>query len=546
MKHKNIIQTGGLFLVTGFILITLSWYYTYPIYISSIDEVTFSQFFALLWPGLLFSLIGIFLIGYYSSRKIIQATCCCLCPILLYITTFFFSYISSSDCGNARSIFLVFQKVGINSHIISYFEFPHYFVLNEILHQTCGVNEKGVALISFILYGILLALFLYLIFSKLMGQKYNQLSFLLVIIYFIGMFSFLNYQWAPQTLALVYFFLLIFVSIYLLSEPLTIVWKCLTILIFLSLTLTHSFIPLVFLLFFGILTIKKRYLLQLLLFMISIYLFITIYFTMIHLEMYIETFRQSIQGFGGDYTAFVSKSFREPEDAMSQIISNINRIRIPLVWIIALCGTVLLFLKRKIEFFLIALSIAGGAYLTVGIFYSILGLRTFQILFIPMTIGFTFFIFKWKKLTLFVILVILILAVFGPMRMAYNETQFQTDEEANACNFLANNITVAGVPRIAVNQVDYGYFKNVYIFLRNNTSPIIIRPGEKGFFNIFNRSMNYREYVIYNPNLGKEILNIGMTKGQLFILLRDLMFNNKIYDCGKTYIVNGILPKTKH
>jgi hypothetical protein len=737
MKNKNIIQIGVLFFLIGVILITISWHYTYPIHISKINETYFSQFYPSLWPGIIFSLIGIFLVGYYSKNRFIQVVSCCLSPILLYITPFFYSYISSSDSGNVRSMFLVFQKLSMNPHIesyfnfpgyVSYFEFPTYFVSNEILNQTVGVNEKGVALISLILYGILLALFLYLIFAKLIDQKYSQLSCLLVIIYLVGMFSFLNYQWVPQTLALVYFFLLIYIAMYLYSDSLAVEWKFLTMLIFLCFIFTHPIIPAVFLLFFGVLTIKNRYLGQVFLLMVSLYISVTIIFTVTHYEIYIETLKQSIQGFGGEYTTAVSKSFKEPEDAVSQLISNINRIRIPLVWGIAAGGTLLLFLKRKIGFLLIALGLAGGVYLAAGIFYSILGLRTFQVLFIPMTVGFTFFIIKWKKLTLFAIFVILILAVFGPMRMAYNETQFQTDGEANACNFLANNINTSGVPRMAVNQVDYGYFVNVYAYLIRNTAgrpltvykvtsdwhemsvnystkpskattasdsenvpgsvgkwmswdltkdaqqyvdnpgsnfgweiideanwgkdnvpspyfyskehvipeplfiphldvklangtelppfyptddtyitnnspseingdhkilttrnrygagsdkwecdilikfnlsskippstligsaslnlfyydyghtfPTIRRPGEAEFLQIFNTSIKKKEYIIYNTNLGKEILNFGITKDQLPNLLKEIMTNNnKIYDCGETFIINGDLPE---
>jgi hypothetical protein len=145
---------------------------------------------------------------------------------------------------------------------------------------------------------------------------------------------------------------------------------------------------------------------------------------------------------------------------------------------------------------------------------------------------------KWKKLTVVGIIVILILAIFGPIRMAYNQTQFQTDEETNACNFLANNAVAEKVPRLAVNQVGYGYFTNTYIYLKK-ISPIVIRPGELDFFNIFNRTMNKKDYVVYNPNLGKEILNIGITKNQLLMLLMEMKVNNKIYDSGETFILNG-------
>jgi hypothetical protein len=124
------------------------------------------------------------------------------------------------------------------------------------------------------------------------------------------------------------------------------------------------------------------------------------------------------------------------------------------------------------------------------------------------------------------------------MRIAYNNTQFQTDEEAITCNFLANNIASKEIPKIATDQVNYGYTKNIYSYLKNSF-PTIFRPGEVEFLNVFNSTMDKREYVIYNTNLGKEIVENEMKQDQFSILFKRIMFNNKIYDCGQTFIING-------
>jgi len=543
MRNSNITQIGGILFFIGIILVIISWYYTYPVYLSSIDDITFFQFYPSLWPGITLGLLGLFLMGYCCKHKIIMAICASLFPLLLYTYAFFFSYLTSSDCGAARGMFQVFKKTGINSEVIPYFEFPTYFSLNEIIHQIVGVNDTGIAVISFILYGALLGLFLYLFFVNLKKLHYNQLMpLLLVIIYFIGMFSFLNYQWAPQTLALVYFSLLILILTYLLLDSPKIQWKFIIILFFISLLFTHAFIPVIFLSFFGILTFKKRYLLQTFLAILSIYLFVTIFYTTTHLHIYIVTFQQSIIDLGKEYATSLSISLKEPEGILSQIISFSNRLIVPMIWILGIIGTAILFFKRKIDFVLIALGLAGGIYLSVGVFYSVLGLRAAQILLIPLTIGFIFFISKWKKPTTAFIIVILVLAVFGPMRMAYDNTHFQTDEEANACNFLSIDIRNETNPSIAIDQVDFGYFTNKHMYLEA-TSVLAIRPGSSGFLNIFNGSLNQNEFILYNSNLGKEILVYILTKEQLDSRLRQVMDNNKVYDCGNTFIINGINTK---
>lgn len=308
--------------------------------------------FIFLWPGLIFSFIGLFILGYYCKSNIVKAFCSSIFPPLLYIPKYFYSYLSSSDCGVARGNFQIFHIVGINSERIPYFEFPVSFSLNEIIHQTTGLDEKGIAVISFTMYGILLGLFLFLFFLNLKRQNNNQLiPFLLVIIYFIGIYPFLNYQWVPQTLAIVFFFLLILISIYLVSDLAETKWKIMLILVFILLAFTHPFISIFFILFFGFLTLKRRYLSQILLAIIFIYLVITLFYTTINFLTYIKIFENFTQQIGREYSVLISKSLGEPEGIISQFISLFNRMVIPMIWIISIIGTVVLFLKKENRFY---------------------------------------------------------------------------------------------------------------------------------------------------------------------------------------------------
>jgi len=545
MKIKNIIQIGGILFFIGCIFILISWLFTYPVYTSDINQITFSQFFPLLWLGIAISLLSVFLITYYCQSKIVKALFCSTIPLILYIPAFFYSYLSGPDSGAVRGMFLIFQKTGINPKIINYFEFPNFFSLNEIIRQTVGINEKGIAFLSFAVYGILLSLFLYLIFCNLKKlSNYQIIPSLLVMIYFIGMYTLIHYQWVPQTLALVYFLILIFISYYLLSDISQTKWKIILIVIFTSLVFTHAFIPVMFLIFFGTIIYKKKNLFPTFSAILSIFLIFTFYCATANAHLYIGTFKQSIQGFGGEYTTYASNQFRKIGEItiFDQILSIINGIRLPLVWIFVSIGSLMLFIKRKMNILLIALGVAGGVYMATGALFSVLGLRAAQILFIPLTTGLIFFISKWRKPTIAFVVVILILAVFGPMRSAYDQTQFQMDEEAEACNFLSNNIKNVTNPKVAVDQVNWGYFTNKLAYLKNvNTNTMAIRPPSKGFLNVFNNSLNQNYYILYNSNLGKEILQDLMTKENLTDTLEKVMKNNKIYDSGTTIILNGIL-----
>ncbi len=552
MKDENKIKIGGILFFIGLMLIIISWYRTFPIYLSSINDITFSQFYPSLWPGITLCSIGLFFVAYYCKSKIIVAACSACFPLLLYVCAFFFPYLASSDSGAARGMFQVFHKTGMNSGVISYFQFPAYFNLNEIIHQIVGVDEKGIAVLSFVLYGILLGLFLFLFFVNMKKLYYNQLvPFLLVFVFFIGMFSFLNYQWVPQTLALVYLFLLLFISTFVFLESPKIHWKFtfIFILIFISLLFTHAFIPVIFLSFFGILTLKKRNFRDIFIIIFSIYIVYTIYYAYLYFPLYIETFSSALKEIGTEYTTTLSQSVKGSVDILSQIISFANRITIPMVWMIGVLGFVVLFFKRKIDFVFISLGVAGGIYLAVGLAFSVLGLRAAQILFIPITIGFMFFVSKWKKPTIAIVVVVLVLSVFGPMRMAYNQTQFQTDGEVSGCNFFIDKTIKSPVQNtIIIDQMDWGYFSNKYEYFRNISKvdsklfTYPVRPGESGFSDhFFNDSKNSNSlYMLYNSNLGKEIYLSGFSKEEIS---SRIIVNNKVYDCGSTFIINGLPNK---
>jgi hypothetical protein len=544
MKNVNLVKIGGILFFIGIICIIYSWIASYPISMPSIEENIFYKFDLTLWPGIILSSIGLFSLSYFGKNTLMKVMSASFFPLILYLPAFFFSYIPLSDSGNARGMFLIFNKIGINPHAIPYFEFPSYFSLNEIIHEILGVDEKGVALLSFILYGALIGLFLYLFFSNLnKTQEIQTFPYLLVMIYFIGMFSYLNYQWVPQTLALVYFFLLLYISTYMLFDPVKIKWKFLFIILFVPLIFSHAFLPVIFIIFFGFLTFKRRFLLPILMVIISIFVVVTIYLTVIHFQLYVVTFEQSIKGFGGDYARSVSNAFKPPSDIIDQIISLANRITIPMIWVIAALGTALLFLKRKIHYLLLSLGIVGAVYLGAGFIYPVLGMRATQILFIPLTIGFMYFIIKWKKPTVALIVIILVLAVFGPMRTAYNFTQFQSDEEASACDLLSTNIENFTSTQIALDQVNWGYLTSKNMYLKNlHSTDYAIRPGSRDF-KFFTKSLTQKEYIFYNTNLGKEMLEFVMTKKQLYTVLYDFNLNNKIFDSGITTIINGLPRK---
>lgn len=533
MKSSHISCIGAILLCIGFILQLWSWHLSYPIYIPRLDEITFTQFYPLIWPGIALSLIGLFLTGYYSKRKSVKVACASLFPILIYSYALYFSFISSSDSGNVKGMFEIFHQTGINSGVVSYFQYPIYFTLNEMTDQILGVGVNGIAALFFILFGLLLGAYLYLFLTKITKANPHPIAFLAIPLYFSGLFGFLNYQWVPQTIALVFVFMLLIIF-----NKNKFEYKIISIILFTTLVFTHAIIPVIFLVFFGIYVVKKKELRNSFILMLSIFAAVLIYYTTFYFPVIVETFTESIHGFGGEYTATVTGSLKEPLSPTLQFISNINRIRMPLIWIAVTLGCFIAFIKKKLSSEAIILGITGIFYLGIGMFYSVLGLRALQFVFVPLVIGIGLYIEKWKKLTITATIIILILSVFGPMGASYEQTQFQVYEEETACDFLATTLANNKLNRVAIGQVNWGYFMGAYKYL-NGEIPRAIRSGKTEFYNIFNVSMEKNEYVLYNSNLGNEIISRGIPREEVKSITEGNILNNKIYESGKTLILTG-------
>jgi len=539
LKHNQISYIGEILFFIGLISILISWHFTYPVYMPEVDELIFNQFHLLIWPGMILSLLGSFFAGYYSERKIVRILNASIFPIILLVYVFYFSYVPSSDCGNVKGMFEVFHYTGINPAVESYFHYPIFFTLNEMTSQILGFNANNLAVIYFTLFGFLIALYIYLFIFKTTKNDIYKIAFFAASLYFIAIFNYINYQWVPQTLALIFFLMLLLLFDRKKSE-----YKFLSIIIFTVLVFTHLFIPAIYLLFIGIYAIKKKELRNSFLLMGCIYSAVLIYNASFFLPDLIEAFRESIYGFGKEYTINFSRSLMEPKGFLSQIISIVNRIRIPLIWIVLSTGFFVWFIKRKISLPAIALTLTGGIYFGIGMFYSVLGTRSLQIMFIPLVIGIGFFFSKWKKLTLLFITIMIILSIFGPMRYVYDGYQFQLNEEENACNFLAKNIQTEKLTKLAMGNINFGYFtqKFSYINIDNNNYNYnnlqVFTPRNSEFYNVFNDSMKENKYVLYNSNLEKEI-TLNALDMEVYIIKKNILYNNKIYICDKTYVFAG-------
>ncbi len=555
MKAHQISLMGAILFFLGLPLLILSWYNTYPIHIGTLDSLTFTQFSPLIWPGIIMTSLGLFITGYFSPRNSVKALCAAIFPVSLYSYVLYFNGTATSDIGNAKSMFDVFHMIGINpsynvvsgsssSQAFYYFNYPSFFTFNEATAQLTGMDANSIAMVLFALFGVLLGLFSYLFLFRTTKYIGNQVALVGVFLYFTLSFSFLNYQWVPQTLALIFFFLLLILIT--LEET---KYKILTLVIFIALIFTHLFIPIIFLVFFGLYSIKKRNSFRLFIILTCLYAAILAYYTYYFIPQLRDTFIDVIYGFD-EYRYTLAQSFKNTSpNFFDQFISNVNRVRVPItIGVLALGFAVGLF-RKKIHYIILVLGIVGGLYLVVGLVYPVLGLRALQVLILALVVGIGFIILpaKLKKPTMLLVTILVVLSIFGPLRFCYDQTQFILDEEETSCRFLSTSIPSEKISYTGVDQVVWGYLSNIAEF-NHRGEMIKYRPSNVKFYNIFNTTMKSNNYIIYNSNLGKELRDAAVNEKIVYErvirdyrqnILKTILLNNKIYSCGETYIITG-------
>ena len=105
---------------------------------------------------------------------------------------------------------------------------------------------------------------------------------------------------------------------------------------------------------------------------------------------------------------------------LGETVSLVNRIIVPLTWLVLSIGFFILFIKKKLNIAKVFLGFTGGFYMGVGLFFSILGTRALQILLIPLVSSIEYYMKNWKKYFLCFTLTIIVLCVFLPIRSSYD------------------------------------------------------------------------------------------------------------------------------
>jgi hypothetical protein len=396
-----------------------------------------------------------------------------------------------------------------------YLDWPAFYLLNEMATSLVGINLINFEFILYTILGILLSSSMYIYVTK--AQEQN--GFLAVVSSFIIMFPFFNFQCVPFTFA----FALVFLLFALEAQEIKNLKTPFTILIFITIALTHSFVATFYILYLFIRYMfhRDRNSLNLFTLTITIYLAVLLFQAELSFKRIIELLISLPPGYGQKIATTIETS-SVPIDNIAQMFS-----RLVVVGTALLCftGFIFLCLKRGIRLVDKAVLVSGAIYIGIGGIVQLLGLRALPLVVVPISLGATYLIKdRIGQYLKYLFLAMILLFVFVPIHSSFNDSQifFQTEEAYQTENFMIDHYDVTVTDHILahIRVVDYLRTKEF-----NSTN------YENDFSHLF---PNIGEYncIVYTIGLGKNLLSHNYTSEKMLSEAK----LNVVYSGGLSYI----------
>jgi hypothetical protein len=281
----------------------------------------------------------------------------------------------------------------------------------------------------FTIIGFLLATFLYVYASK----AYTYGGFLAVAAFFIVMFYLMNYQAVPFSLALGLLFLLFMLETQKKSGSIMLTM----LVLFVSISIMHAFVPLFFVLYLLMRSIVSRSKRYLDFFILTFIIYFIVQFTLAQLSF--PNTIISIMTLPTEYSGIISMTLT-PVSVAADVVARVFSRTVTIAFAIICCvGFVFIAIKRKMSEIDKAIFLSGAVYLGLGVVLSTLGQRALPIAFIPIALGASYaYQSKLRPYLTCFILILLVLVVFIPLHTSFDNSQttFQTQEAQTTANFM--------------------------------------------------------------------------------------------------------------
>jgi hypothetical protein len=512
-------------------LILYSWFLSSPLSLNSTFDFLFVHITTFYW----FALAGLLILLYLSNtiwkNRNLQWGISIAIVFAMLSLRYFYYYLPGSDSNYFRGLTEYFSQSG---HLDSsnpahyYFQWPGFFILNELLTSLTGLSSKYCEFLLFSIFTGLIVSFIYVYASRL-----TENATIAVIFFFIMGFYFINLQWAPFTLAFV--LLLALFNISTLAHH-KVSSTFIILLIFEAVCLSHFYVPIFFIIYLLFLYLKGKdtWHLRLTLLVVSVYVANLLLFLqpVFLFSKILPELSKFLDYQGGDYGSIVGQVTKVliNQPSIDFIAQNVSRIVTVTAICLCITGFLLLIKKRRLKNIDYAIFLTGIAYAVLGFVFSFQGDRAIQILLIPLSIGACiFYSSKFRKYFQGFFLIILVLFIFLPIHgysdLAINgRLQYQSFESHQTSNFLVSYYNWNVGSLILSSTPD-----RLYLNTRTGSTAVTFESDDSPQFP---RAPDEYNCIYYSVGLAKNLIT---TNSSIGTEANNVRFNI-IYNDGLSYI----------
>jgi len=234
----------------GIGLILNAWFSTPPLELRSMSSFLFFEIPTTYWIGFVVIAVGCADVGLSSNNKRARwiASVCFFSS--LYSLSYFYYNLPGSDPQFKVLTARYFLDGKLNPLVSSFYSWPGFFILSKIALVCSALPQRIFEFLLFFVVGVALSS---AVFSIVDRCKMNQ--FFGVVAYGITGFYFLDFQFAPQTLALVLLMVMLLVEFKLDTSMRK---SILVTAMFLAATISHGFLQLFYLLYLAMKSMWTR------------------------------------------------------------------------------------------------------------------------------------------------------------------------------------------------------------------------------------------------------------------------------------------------
>lgn len=479
----------------GTAFIAFAWLQSYPVSIPSLDKHVFDLISPFLWMGLSMVLASLLLISESSRGRMVKLLCTTSMVFFLYVHYFFFERLPGSDSHYFRAMTLLSQTAGLSPAQAAYFQWPSFFILNDIITVVAGFDIQNTSALVFIATGFALSAILFLYYSS----ESEGMGFAGVALYFVGLFWFLNYQFAPQSIALVLF--LVCVKLVARGDFGS---RICALLVFVSLVFTHAFMPVLFLLFYLIMVLLDRRRIGSFVLYSAIYLGRLVFLAVNNVRdlILILANMQYELRLSPDYAYYLQVTLRQVPTQIDAVAQTFSRAVTLSIWLLLAAGLFIRVLRRDFGMRNLSLLLSGLFYSMIGIVVFIVGYRGFQLAFVPLASCCKAYMTKYRKLMVGFLLAVLILFPFVVVHQIYDTTLVQTASGERASETLIHSVSGRSGSILASREDGCYVFGRIGAIQRADLTIVPLESSD-GLDLLLSRNYNY---IVYGHSLEKRIV----------------------------------------